>query len=186
MSDSTEHVGLLRRILRAIGRPIGRFFDWLDRFLGRAILRAFAVPFLIGGSLAVYYGTQAFLLSFEIPNWPSVPGVVTRSRVGHGSKVRYVSMLEYEYEVAGESYIGKRVRRGESQGLESPVENRIARYPVGTRVHVLYNPEDPSDAVLEAGIDWFSLFPIGAGGLFVFAGQWCWRTRKRISELEFN
>jgi hypothetical protein len=87
--------------------------------------------------------------------WASVAGRITRSRraeselrgIGDPYSVRPID-IEFEYVVDGVQYAGGRVSLAE-RIAESNVDALLARYPVGARVTVHYDPKDPADSVLE-------------------------------------
>ncbi len=97
-------------------------------------------------------------------SWRSAPGVVIRSDVqtrnvklmsdiqradGSGAtEARNFANVVYEYELFGKKLRNNRVSIGEDLG-NFEVEETLARYPVGTRVTVYYNPRNPKQAVLE-------------------------------------
>ncbi len=96
-------------------------------------------------------------------SWRSAPGVVIRSDVqtrnvkvmsgiqradGGGTEARNFANVVYEYELFGKKLSNNRVSIGEDLG-NFEIEETLARYPVGTRVTVYYNPRNPKEAVLE-------------------------------------
>jgi hypothetical protein len=92
-------------------------------------------------------------------NWPGTQGTVTVSAVRESSSTNddgytstyYYPKVEYEYTVMGQPYTGKNISFGGATGYGNPlqVEPKLASYPVGAHVTVYYNPEKPSEAVLE-------------------------------------
>jgi hypothetical protein len=92
--------------------------------------------------------------------WPCVDGTVTDSRAlrkvtqgtgdDEGESISYVPTVEYRYELSGRTYTGSRIAFAQS-GYGSPgrAEQKLARYPVGSAVKVLYDPANPASAVLE-------------------------------------
>jgi len=96
-------------------------------------------------------------------SWRSAPGVVVKSGVearkvkamdnvrrtdGGGTETRNFANVTYEYELFGKTLRNNRVSIGEDAG-NFDVEETLARYPVGTKVTVYYNPKNPKQAVLE-------------------------------------
>ena len=84
--------------------------------------------------------------------WPGVPGRITESSVvtvpGVHAETRH-AIIRYEYRVGGRSYVGKRVS---FRGGAAP-ERFVSKYRAGSRVTVYHEPEDPSNAALEVGMD---------------------------------
>src|SRR6478752_2521212 len=97
-------------------------------------------------------------------SWRSAPGVVIRSDVqtrnvkvmsdiqradgSRATEARNFANVVYEYELFGKKLRNNRVSIGEDLG-NFEVDETLARYPVGTRVTVYYNPRNPKQSVLE-------------------------------------
>ena len=97
--------------------------------------------------------------------WPTTTGTILMStlesrRTNSGRHTQYPVVL-YSYQAGGRSYQGNRIAPGpEVGGTGAP--KRLIEYPVGSQVTVSYNPNDPSDAVLETKVPslfwlWFAL-----------------------------
>ena len=71
--------------------------------------------------------------------------------VGGPSIVQNLASIAYEFTVAGELHRGRRINLDEIQD-PSAIEATLARYPVGARVKVYYDPKDPESCVLERGL----------------------------------
>lgn len=89
-------------------------------------------------------------------NWPTAFGTILESaleerrRSNNRGWVNYPRVI-YTYNVSGRSYTGNRIAPGmEVGGTGAP--GVIAKYPPGSQVKVYYNPQDPSDAVLETNM----------------------------------
>lgn len=90
--------------------------------------------------------------------WISTRGRVVRSQavqreVGklEGSarpEIRNFASVAYEFDAGGRKFTGSRVSIGEDLG-NIGVQETLARYPVGKRVEVYYDPANPASAVLE-------------------------------------
>jgi hypothetical protein len=99
-------------------------------------------------------------------SWPSARGKVTVSRVesherggvhkNDPERVANYPLVVYQFDIGGRHYSGKRVSMGESMP-NADVESTLARYPAGASVEVFYDPENPSQCVLERD------FPPGFG-----------------------
>ena len=87
--------------------------------------------------------------------WPTCEGRVTRAYVESSrdrqGRTQYTPHLGYSYAVAGRNYDCDRIAWGGSSTGNWPkaADDTVARYPVGSAVKVHYNPENPSEAVLE-------------------------------------
>ena len=90
--------------------------------------------------------------------WPSTMGTVTLSRIqmrssGEGGTTAY-PLVQYAYQVIGQPYEGSKVMPGPDVG-GSGAHKVVARYPAGAQVMVYYNPEKPSEALLERSVPGF-------------------------------
>ena len=114
--------------------------------------------------------------------WLSTPGTVTSAttemrRSGNGVSSAF-PVVRYSYQVAGQTYEADRISHGaEVGGLVAG--NTLAKYPVGAQVNVFYDPNSPSDTVLERSEPWYvkwlwvtlvvsNLFLCGFGALMAF------------------
>jgi hypothetical protein len=86
-----------------------------------------------------------------VSQWPSTIGIVTMSRVETRSTsdgyTDYPS-VQYAYQVEGQSYQGAKLAPGPEVG-GSGAGKVVAKYPAGTQVMIFYNPQNPSETVLE-------------------------------------
>jgi len=91
-------------------------------------------------------------------NWPSTMGTVHMSTVewrrgSKGGSVAY-PVVQYAYQVMGRQYQGRKIMPGPEAG-GSGAHKIVARYPMGAQVMVYYDPNNPSDALLERGMPGF-------------------------------
>ena len=88
-----------------------------------------------------------------VSQWPSTMGTVhascleRRRSSNNGGSTNY-PVVQYSYQVGGQAYPGTRLAPGPEVG-GTGAGKVVARYPAGAQVMVFYNPENPSDAVLE-------------------------------------
>jgi hypothetical protein len=91
--------------------------------------------------------------------WPSVSGKVLKAEVEQGESIAdedgmtrtiYYPSVEYEYEVGGQVFTGKKISFGATQTYSSNAKAaaELAQYPLGKPVPVYYDPADPGQAVL--------------------------------------
>src|SRR5690349_8282277 len=96
--------------------------------------------------------------------WPSTEGKVVVSRVGTLKKepgdIGYNSSdtnvtnyphVEYTYVAGGKTQRASQIEIGEYRS-DFDLEEKLAKYPVGARVTVYYNPDKPSEACLERAL----------------------------------
>lgn len=135
-------------------------------------------------ALLIFLAMHAY--SKMAQDWPFVAGKVVVSRVerstdgdsGDGGTHRsYAPVIEYAYEVAGNTYRSRQVKLGfTSSGSESWAKRVAAKYPVGGPVEVHYDPANPGIAALDnpTGLTWLAfgvavmLFGFSAYALGVF------------------
>ena len=88
-----------------------------------------------------------------VSQWPSTLGTVNasylerRSSSSDSGSTNY-PVVQYSYQVGGQAYQGTKLAPGPEVG-GTGAGKVVARYPAGAQVMVFYNPENPSDAVLE-------------------------------------
>jgi hypothetical protein len=119
----------------------------------------FVIVTLAAGIGLLLYSANTRKKAEGSAQWPSVPGTITTSEVKESSSTdedgqisfTYTPHIEYTYDVAGQTYTGKKVSFGAvlGHGNAGPAQTAAARYPVQAPVQVFYNPANPADSVLE-------------------------------------
>jgi len=87
-----------------------------------------------------------------VSQWPSTMGTVMMSTLerrssSEGGYTNY-PVVQYSYQVDGQPYQSYKLAPGPEVG-GTGAGKVVARYPAGAQVMVFYNPQNPSDAVLE-------------------------------------
>ena len=86
-----------------------------------------------------------------VQGWSSAMGTVLASylerRSSSDGSTNY-PVVQYSYQVGGQTYQGAKIAPGMEVG-GTGAERVIAKYPEGAQVMVFYDPNNPSDAVLE-------------------------------------
>lgn len=89
-------------------------------------------------------------------SWPKADGVVKESEVRSDEDsgwTRFKAYVLYEFTVEGKKYTSSSINYDSMSRSERPaVEQLVKRYPKGQPVTVYYQPEDPSESVLEPGL----------------------------------
>ncbi len=135
------------------------------RFLFGGIFALAGLAMLISGIVTWFTGSDS-------TEWPTAEGVMVRAdvdtRTSSGSRrsssTSYTPDVEYAYVVDGTEYTGSRyefIERGE--GRREVIEARLAKFPVGGKVAVRYDPDDPANSVLVPGVP-------SALGIMLFMG----------------
>jgi hypothetical protein len=86
-----------------------------------------------------------------VSKWPSTMGSVVMSRIDRRSSSDGTTdypVVHYSYQVNGQPYQGSKIAPGMEVG-GTGAGKVVARYPSGAQVMVFYNPQNPSEAVLE-------------------------------------
>lgn len=100
--------------------------------------------------LAIIFFTRRRMAT--VSQWPTTMGTVQGSRIDyrHSSDSGTVEypVVEYSYQVGGQTYHGSKIAPGMEVG-GTGARKVVGRYPAGAQVMVFYNPQNPSDAVLE-------------------------------------
>ncbi|NTX07360.1 DUF3592 domain-containing protein [Myxococcus sp. CA040A] len=125
-----------------------------------------------------FFAISTMVRQAQVASWPSVQGTITRSEVAmvHTSKgSRRELKLAYTYSVDGQPYEGGKHRfTAGSSGVRRYAEEQVARYPLGASVPVYYRPGQPSEAVLQAGMDSSELFMLMGAMPFNLVMFWLW------------
>lgn len=143
----------------------------------------------ICGSLVIFDAIFLGIILFtrrkvsKASTWPSTLGTVTESRIqmrsnSDGGRTSY-PLVRYAYQIMGRAYECLKVMPGMDVG-GSGAHRVVSRYPVGAQVMVYYNPENPSEALLERSmpghIKWFwiilailNVFLCGLGAVLFLA-----------------
>ena len=100
--------------------------------------------------LAVLFFTRRRMAA--VRQWPSTMGTVNTSYLerrssSEGGYTNY-PVVHYFYQVSGQAHQGTKIAPGMEVG-GTGAGKVVARYPAGAQVMVFYNPQNPSDAVLE-------------------------------------
>jgi hypothetical protein len=106
--------------------------------------------------MALYYFRQAR----ESKSWPSTPGIIISSGVCRVADVsdheetQFKAEIRYSYTIDQDTYTSNRIRILPNMPTASSVlaSKSIATYPMDSPVTVYYNPDRPTQAVLEPGV----------------------------------
>ena len=113
------------------------------------------------GLLVFFYGQYQTGWARASAQWPAVFGQIVTSEVTtdtHEGETTYFDRIKYVYTVDGVEYQSSVVVIG---GHEYSAHNVVARYPLGAEVSVAYDPNKPSRAVLEPGVESYGFQELG-------------------------
>ncbi len=125
----------------------------------------FSSTFILIGLGVSIWGFKLLRRAQATRSWPTTSGIVNSSQVGEwqdsdGDDL-YGAMVEYGYTVGDASHRAHQICLGQSQSsIRATHEKLVARYPVGESVTVYYDPECPSEAVLEPGVRFGACLPL--------------------------
>lgn len=122
----------------------------------------FVLLFAAAGCASVYYGGRGIIMGAASSKWSSTMGKIkncdpkrSSSNKNNSISTVYHARVIYEFTVDGEAFTGDRYSYGEStQGSYSSADSAKRQFPKGSGIKVYYNPADPSESVLKAGIIW--------------------------------
>lgn len=113
--------------------------------------------------------------------WPSVRGKVYASRVVEeqsrdaDNETMYRPDIRYEYVVDGKEFAAKRLALEDtSASWRSYADGVVSRFPIGREVEIFYNPDNPSEALLEPkdAVKWGVVFLVA--GIVIGAAGFVW------------
>jgi hypothetical protein len=108
-----------------------------------------------GGVIAVLFPFVTWNRVRASRRWPSVQGRITESRLDRNPRsgsggYSYTPRVRFSYAVDRQEYESSQINFwGVVGGSEGTARRTTTRYPEGARVTVYYNPEAPSEAVLD-------------------------------------
>lgn len=118
------------------------------------IIAIAAIVFVLFLLNAIFLGVIFFMRRkmAAVSQWPSTMGTIVASRIEqrHSSDSGWVDYpaVQYSYHVGGQFHQGAKIAPGMEVG-GTGARKVVARYPAGAQVMVFYNPQNPSEAVLE-------------------------------------
>ncbi|BBO84188.1 hypothetical protein DSCO28_47540 [Desulfosarcina ovata subsp. sediminis] len=129
------------------------------------------------GIVIAVFSYSAYQTSLASKSWPTVSGSIVQSEIekristsGEGANkkktVKEYPNVTYQYLIDGKTYKSGKL----SFSSTGNAKQVVARYPVGKRVPVYYNPEKPKQAVLIPGGAKFNYVPYFFSGFFILMG----------------
>lgn len=147
-----------------------------DNNINLVLLGILVFTTLLGLALTGY-GIRNIIDAWKSKSWPTVEGEITRSviteKLDDDSRTRYTLHVDYDYTIDRSRFTGKRFK-GDRIEFVSPdyhdheeAKSVLSRYPLGEKVTVYYDPENPAKSVLVPG-NWAGNIPLIAAGLLFF------------------
>lgn len=116
------------------------------------------LPILILGGLGFFLyrrNQQSNAYRQSAQSWPGTSGTVLMSSVQSKRTGRSHStypVVVYQYQVNGRDYQGQTIKAGEqflNVRVAGQTQATVARYPIGAKVTVYFNPQNPAESALE-------------------------------------
>ncbi|WP_164021548.1 DUF3592 domain-containing protein [Pyxidicoccus trucidator] len=148
-----------------------------------SVLSTISVILAVTGLGVLVWGLRRMQQIARTADWPTTEGTIRSSTVTSrevapinaetsydddapkpAPQILYRPEVEYTYTVDGQSYTGTSLGKDVVEvSSKQHAQAHAARYPRGTPAKVFYDPEDPSQAVLEPGVQATSWAVPGAG-----------------------
>jgi hypothetical protein len=133
--------------------------SWFGPIIGLLCFGFLALAFGGIGVWTVVQARRSKQKAEASQGWPSVPGEIVEARISRNShedsdgdtSYSYSPRLKYTYTVQNQTYTGSQITFGfqKTHASELAAAAALQRYPVGAKVNVFYNPQNPKDAALE-------------------------------------
>jgi hypothetical protein len=126
--------------------------------IGSSISGLVAIPFVIVAIVLIFLAIRSGRKASVSKSWPATTGKILaagieprRSHSDGGTSTSYYPVVQYEYTVNGQRYLGNRITFGMDVGYgwTGMAQRQIANYAPGANVAVFYDPSEPGNAVLE-------------------------------------
>ena len=138
---------------------------------------------ILGGLLFYFLGYGPFTKIIQAQHWVAVQAQVELSsvvtgivRTKDGTRKIYKVNIQYPYQYNGKSYLGNQYDFNNFYTSDyTHPQNVLSDYPVGKKFICYVNPTNPSESVIQRGLDWYLLpgimplllLGIGIGGLCI-------------------
>jgi hypothetical protein len=145
---------------------------------GSVILLILGVIFFALGALFLFLTWRGKQKAKTSQGWPTAQGTVLSVEIkehssideeDHPSSVTYEPVVQYQYTVSGQQYNNKRIAFGATSFDRSTAQKKASQYAVGMAVTVHYDPNKPSESVLETSAGGSTVFMV-VGILFAVIG----------------
>lgn len=120
--------------------------------------------FFLTGLITCIWGWRIIVQGRKTLQWPATDGEIDTSNMPPGSEGMFPN-ITYRYSVEGENYHNTLTFSKDITPTQEFAKSYLDKFPAGRRVHVYYDPSNPSNATLEPGMgrgDWL-VFAIGLG-----------------------
>jgi hypothetical protein len=132
------------------------------------------------GLIALAVGVMLYTDAQEVKSWSQTTGTISYTNIrsewqsgSHDSPGQYVyyPVVEYYYTVEGQTHYSSTISKMSSGSSDvGYAQDFINRNPLGSQVTVYYNPDNPSEAVLQMNSDFELVAPLLIGAIFTLIG----------------
>ena len=135
----------------------------------------FWIIFMVFGLIGLGVGLELILTGINSTRWPTTRGRIVTSEITmeyrpNHDTTYYHPEVTYTYSVAGQEYQGRQVSVGDHDSDSVKSARKITdKYFRTMDVEVFYDPNDPSNALLEPGFRFSSVLIFMAGAVFFIA-----------------
>jgi len=120
----------------------------------------FTIIYLLLIAAAFYFTFITIPQTINSNDWPQVQGEVTNSEIikrvrtqKTGKRITvYSAKIQYQYIVNNNTFTNEQLKWADKAGSEEIEQAMHQQYPIGNKVTVFYQPDDPSKAVLHKGL----------------------------------
>ena len=129
--------------------------------------RLFPLSFGFGSIIFLSVGLWIINRGIQSENWDKGTAMITSSEIEKKesrsnddqgftqTSTSFCVRVKYSYNVEGSNYEGNSVGFGTMSHNEiSDAQKELKSYPIGKTIDVYYDPENPSDSVLNKGVFW--------------------------------
>lgn len=122
----------------------------------------------IFGSVLTLAGLKLIHNARESLYWPKTEGVITQSFMDWDRHRQQYANIRYSFIVNGEKITGFQISAKDTNISD---EELLKKYPVGKKVIVYYDPENPENSLLEPGYSWQSYQAFVLGIIFLLIAK---------------
>jgi len=114
---------------------------------------------MLGGLITSLWGLLIILKARKTQQWPSVEGYIEESRLS-SDKNDLLPHIQFSYSIGSAAYHQAIEFSADITPSQEFAKSYVQKYPIGAKVQVHYDPDNPQRATLEPGIgkgDWLIL-----------------------------
>ena len=133
---------------------------------------AASVIFIALGILSLLAFVWTIYRQSRVRYWRSTIGEIIESHVEKDADLNTFAVIKYRYSAGGKERTGDRIYpHGSVATTGSLAASMVARHPIGSKVRVLFNPDNPEDTALQKSLPiWVPILQLAAGILFILFG----------------